>query len=190
MARARHRPSEPTLAFSTPAWILTFALLGFCGVPSTSTIGPLTCVCVVELLATTTTSVSTFTRGGALGPSLRRPLNTLDMLTSRCKTLRGLDSVRRIPAASCSRETERERERDCDRDCDRAVALLRVEPPPFACELMKSAGGSGSWSSTDLVSASASVSASPSSESDDDDDVHCGIRNSFLRKSLYCSGNF
>jgi hypothetical protein len=44
---------------------------------------------------------------------LRRFLKTFDMLTSRCKTLRGLDSVRRIPAASCSSETERERERDC-----------------------------------------------------------------------------
>ena len=60
---------------------------GFCGVPSTRTIGPFVgigcawvVVMVVELLATA--SDSTFT-GGTFGPSFRRPLNTLDMLTSR-----------------------------------------------------------------------------------------------------------
>jgi len=95
-------------------WVanLDFAF-GFCGVPSTRTIGPFGgCARVVELLPVAV-SASTFAGGGAFGPSLRRFLKTFDMLTSRCKTLRGLDSVRRIPAASCSSETERERERDC-----------------------------------------------------------------------------
>jgi hypothetical protein len=104
-------------------------------------------------------------------PSLRRPLNTLDMLTSRWRTLRGLDSVRRSPA-SCSRETDRDRERDC-------AALA------FTCELLllrsSFVGRSGSWTGC-LLLLSASVS---SSESESDDDVHCGIRKSFLRKSLY-----
>jgi hypothetical protein len=86
--------------------------LGFCGVPSTNTIGPLATWAwvVVELLLLVTSVASTLT-GGATGPSLRRALNTLDMLTSRCRTLRGFESVRRIPA-SCSREIESERERD------------------------------------------------------------------------------
>jgi hypothetical protein len=85
--------------------------LGFCGVPSTRTIGPLAWAWVI-IVETLVTSASTLTGGGATtGPSLRRALNTLDMLTSRCKALRGFESVRRIPA-SCSREIERERERD------------------------------------------------------------------------------
>jgi hypothetical protein len=64
------------LVIYAPARILTYAF-GFCGVPSTREIGPfIGCVwVVVELLATA--SDSTFT------PSFRRPLNTLDMLTSR-----------------------------------------------------------------------------------------------------------
>ena len=111
---------EPTIHGGLCTWVanLDFAF-GFCGVPSTRTIGPFGgggggCVRVVELLADAAVSASTFAGGGgAFGPSLRRFLKTFDMLTSRCKTLRGLDSVRRIPAASCSSETERERERDC-----------------------------------------------------------------------------
>jgi len=102
------------------AWADFDLALGFCGVPSTRTVGPFTCAWVVELLAAS--DASSLTGAGASSvfvPSLwRRPLNAFDMLTSRCKTLRGLDSVRRIPA-SCSREIERERERDC--------AALRVE---------------------------------------------------------------
>lgn len=105
----------------------------------------------------------------------------MDMLTSRCRTLRGLDSVRRSPAAaSCSRETERERERDCDREASRLCLVLQLSATAFACE-SKSIGGSGCrWTS----------SSSSASDSESDEDVHCGIRNSFLRKSLYCSGSF
>ena len=132
--------------------------------PSTRIIGPF--MLVVELQATA--SVSTFIGGGTFDPSFRRPLNTLDMLTSRWSTLRGLDSVRRSPA-SCSRETERERERDCD-----CTVLLLL--------------GSGfvgrsavPWTCSSLLSAS---------ESEPESDVHCGMRKSFLRKSLYWSGRF
>ena len=158
--------------------------LGFCGVLSTRTIGPFI-ACGWVAAAAVSASASTFVvaGGGALGPSLRRFLKTFDMLTSRCRTLRGLDSVRRRPAAaSCSRETERERDRDCD------CAALRLELlSAFACE-SKSVGGSGCpWMDLLFLFASASWSAS---ESDSDSDVHCGIRKSFLRKSLYCSGSF
>lgn len=156
--------------------------LGFCGVLSTRTIGPfVACDCVVAVAAVPTISASAsnfvVAGGGAFGPSLRRFLKTFDMLTSRCRTLRGLDSVRRSPAAaSCSRETERDRERDCDRAASRLCLVLLLAA--FACE-SKSIGGSGSGSSS-----------SSASDSESDEDVHCGIRNSFLRKSLYCSGSF
>jgi hypothetical protein len=162
--------------------------LGFCGVLSTRTIGPfVACDWVVAAAAvageaTISTSASSFVVAGsdAFGPSLRRFLKTFDMLTSRCRTLRGLDSVRRSPAAaSCSRETERERERDCDRAASRLCLVLSLLVG-FACE-SKSIGGSGCpWTS----------SSSSASDSESDEDVHCGIRNSFLRKSLYCSGSF
>lgn len=155
---------------------------------STKIVGPfVACDWVVAAAAAATVSASAVVAGGgAFGPSLRRFLKTFDMLTSRCRTLRGLDSVRRSPAAaSCSRETERERERDCDRAASRlCLALLVVVA--FACE-SKSVGGSGCCPWTDLLFASSSSSA-PDSESDED--VHCGIRKSFLRKSLYCSGSF
>lgn len=151
------------------AWVGFDFAFDFCGVPSTRTIGHFACawvLLVVELLAGA--SASTFT-GGTIAPSLRRPLNTLDMLTSRWKTLRGLDSARRSPA-SCSSETDRERERDC------------AELLAFTCELLLRSsfvGRSGSWAGL-LLLLSTSVSVSES-----DDDVHCGIRKSFLRKSLY-----
>jgi hypothetical protein len=155
---------------------------------STSTIGPfVACDWVVVAGAMAVISASStfvITGGGPFGPSLRRVLKTFDMLTSRCITLRGLDSVRRSPAAaSCSKETERERERDCDRAALRLCLVLLLA---FTCEL-KSGGGSGCPWRTDLPFVSMSSSAS---ESESDSDVHCGIRKSFLRKSLYCSGSF
>jgi hypothetical protein len=110
-------------------------------------------------------------------------LKTFDMLTSRCITLRGLDSVRRSPAAaSCSKETERERDRDCDRAALRLCLVLLLA----STYGLKSGGGSGCpWTDLPFVSMSSSAS-----ESESDSDVHCGIRKSFLRKSLYCSGSF
>ena len=125
-------------------WVADFDFaLGFCGVPSTRTIGPFGCARVVELLAVAVAvavSASAFAGGGTVGPSLRRFLKTFDMLTSRCRTLRGLDSVRRIPAASCSSETERERERDCA-----ALRLVPVWAFAFVYGGLKSIGGSGPW---------------------------------------------
>jgi hypothetical protein len=155
---------------------------------STSTIGPFVACdwVVVAAAAAISASASTFviTGGGPFGPSLRRALKTFDMLTSRCITLRGLDSVRRSPAAaSCSKETERERDRDCDRAALRLCLVLLLA---FTCEL-KSGGGSGCpWTDLPFVS----MSSSSASESESDSDVHCGIRKSFLRKNLYCSGSF
>ena len=169
-AASYHCTSELTLpGVYLCAWVDFDFAFGFCGVPSTRTTGPFTCAWVVvvveQLLADA--SASAFT-GGTLAPSPRRPLNTLDMLTSRWKTRRGLDSVRRNPA-SCSRETDSERERDC------TASLVA-----FACELLLKSfvGRSGSWAG--LLSFSTSVS-----ESEPSDDVHCGIRKSFLRKCLY-----
>ncbi|KAI9464066.1 hypothetical protein BJY52DRAFT_884098 [Lactarius psammicola] len=143
--------------------------LGFCGVPSTKTIGLFACVwVVVELFSAAAIvvvgSASTLT-GGAFDPLRRRPLNTLDMLTSRCSTLRVLGSARRM-SASCSKEAERERERDGTK--------LRVDLWFGACDSGRTVCGS-------------CPSESPSSSSDD---VHWGIRKSFLRRSLYCSGSF
>ena len=150
-----------TQVIYAPARIFDLAF-GFCGVPSTRIIGPF--MLAVELQAAA--SVSTFIGGGTFDPSFRRPLNTLDMLTSRWSTLRGLDSVRRSPA-SCSRETERERERDCD-----CTALLL-----FGSGFIRRSAGP--WTRSSLL---------VTSESESESDVHCGIRKSFLRKSLYWSG--
>jgi hypothetical protein len=110
--------------------------------------------------------------GGAFDPLRRGPLNTLDMLTSRWSTLRVLGSARRM-SASCSREAERDRERDSTK--------LRVG---------LWFGTRGSWSGGDSGRTSVCGSCPSESPSSSDDDVHWGIRNSFLRRSLYCSGSF
>ena len=75
-------PTLPTRGYLCACADLDFAF-GFCGVPSTRTIGPfIGCVCVVIELLLAAASASTFA-GGTFGPSFRRPLNALDMLTSR-----------------------------------------------------------------------------------------------------------
>ena len=147
--------------------------LGFCGVPSTKTIGLFACVWVAAVAAAIVVvvdSASTLAGGAAFR---RGPLNTLDMLTSRCSTLRVLGSARRM-SASCSREAERERERD-------STKLRVVDLRLGTCE---SGNGGGELGRTVGTSC---PSESPSSS---DEDVHCGIRKSFLRRSLYCSGSF
>ena len=148
--------------------------LGFCGVPSTKTIGLFACVWVAAVAAAIVVvvdSASTLAGGAAFR---RGPLNTLDMLTSRCSTLRVLGSARRM-SASCSREAERERERDSTK--------LRVVDLRLG-RTWESGNGGGELGR--MVDTSC-PSESPSSS---DEDVHCGIRKSFLRKSLYCSGSF